>query len=157
MKDLNKLAKEIIEQNQYMTLATSDAKGNPWASPVAYAYDDIWNFYFVSIPNSKHCSNANSNKRVAVAIFDSQQGIGKGVGLQIEGIIEEVGTKDIPKAAGVLFKRKYPYGKMQHAFSVALKNFLKKKLYRFYRITPTRVWMNNPNSDTDVRIEIKLN
>jgi hypothetical protein len=31
-------AKEIIDANRYMTLATADAQGTPWASPVWFAH-----------------------------------------------------------------------------------------------------------------------
>jgi hypothetical protein len=33
--DLSNLAKEIISNNQYMTIASVDKEGNAWASPVA--------------------------------------------------------------------------------------------------------------------------
>ena len=154
--DLNKLAKEIIEQNQYMTLATSDNAGNPWVSPVVYAYDKDCNSYFVSIPISKDCLNMSYNNNIAVAIFDSRQKLGEGVGLQTEGKVKEVKISELPKTALIYFKRKYPFGKMRHVFGPALKNFLRKRLYRFYKITPSRIWMNDPNSEIDVRVGVSL-
>lgn len=154
--DLNQLAREIIKQNQYMTLGSSNAEGGTWVSPVVYAYDDKWNFYFVSIPDSRHCQNASSHNKVALAIFDSHQLLGEGVGLQIEGLVEEVKITQVPGAAVTYFKRQYPYGKMRHAFNDALKKFLEKKLYRFYKVTPTKVWINNPNSQVDERAEVTL-
>lgn len=40
----NEKAREIIRANRYMILPTS-AGGETWAAPVAYAYDDQFNFY----------------------------------------------------------------------------------------------------------------
>jgi len=153
---LNKLAKEIIEQNQYMTMGTSGDGKNPWVSPVVYAYDGDWNFYFISIPDSRHCLNMRTDRNIALAIFDSRQKLGEGIGLQIEGSVSEVKLTELPKAALVYFKRKYPFGKMRHAFAAAFKNFLNDKLYRFYKITPSKIWINDPNSKIDVRVEVKL-
>src|SRR3989344_239935 len=54
-KNLNKLAREVIEKNQYVTIATSDIHGKVWISPVVYTYDKDYNFYFLSMPSAKHC------------------------------------------------------------------------------------------------------
>jgi len=157
--NLNKLTKSILEKNQYMTIGSSDGEGNAWVSPVTYAYDKKLNFYFVSHTDSKHCRNIEKNKRVSLAIFDSRQLIGDGVGLQIEGIAKKVKIIEVSKAAATYFRRKYPFGKLNQvgAVNAALKQLLNKKLYWFYKITPSKIWLNNPNSNIDERIEINLN
>ena len=35
--DLGALTRSIIDSNRYMTLATADEQGSPWASPVWYS------------------------------------------------------------------------------------------------------------------------
>ena len=80
--DYQKLARDIIEQNQYMTLGTTSPDGKPWVSPVVYAFDKNYNFYWISLPNSKHSQNITANKNISLAIFDSHQNWGEGVGLQ---------------------------------------------------------------------------
>jgi len=40
MPDLQSVVKAIVDANQYMTLATADEDGLPWASPVWYAAAD---------------------------------------------------------------------------------------------------------------------
>jgi hypothetical protein len=37
-----------------------------------------------------------------------------------------------------------------------LKKLLKSGEYRFYKLTPKQVWINDPNADTDRRVEIDL-
>jgi len=98
--------------------------------------------------------NIKENNKASIAVFDSQQLIGEGVGLQIEGQAEELGIKDIPSVAAIYFKRNYPFGKMRSVFDEALKSFLERKIYRFYKFTPVKIWINNPNSDIDERIEV---
>lgn len=139
-----------------MALGTVGGGKNPWVSPVVYAYDKNWNFYFVSIPDSRHCLNMRANKSIAMAIFDSKQKLGEGIGLQMEGIVNEVKLTELPKAALIYFKRKYPFGRMRHTFDTALKKLLNDKLYRFYKIIPSKIWINDPESRIDVRIQIRL-
>ena len=40
-RDLAILAREIIDANQYLTLATADGDGRPWAAPVWYAHQGL--------------------------------------------------------------------------------------------------------------------
>lgn len=155
-KDLNKLSRDIIESNQYMVIGTVDAAGKPWVSPVVYAHDKEWNFYFVSIPSSRHGKNIGKQGKVAVAIFDSRQRSGEGVGVQLDAVAEMLPLSESVSAARVYFTRKYPYGKIRQVFLLAFKRLIERKLYRFYKVTPKKVYLNDPNADTDVRVEVKL-
>lgn len=155
--DLNKLAREIVEKNQYLTIASNDSLGNPWVSPVAYVFDKDWNFYFVSLPDSKHSRNIESRKKVAVAIFDSRQKWGTGVGLQVEGEIKKIPFLEIPRLLKLYFSREYPYGQANMSdFVRGLRKMLQNKIYLLYRFTPKKVWMNDPREKTDVRVEVSL-
>jgi nitroimidazol reductase NimA-like FMN-containing flavoprotein (pyridoxamine 5'-phosphate oxidase superfamily) len=62
---------EIIAANRYMTLATANADGVPWASPVWYATADGRDFYWVSDPNARHSRNIAQRPEIAIVIFDS--------------------------------------------------------------------------------------
>jgi nitroimidazol reductase NimA-like FMN-containing flavoprotein (pyridoxamine 5'-phosphate oxidase superfamily) len=54
-----------------MTLATADADGVPWASPVWYATEDGRHFYWVSDPDARHSRNIAQRPEIAIVIFDS--------------------------------------------------------------------------------------
>jgi hypothetical protein len=54
-----------------MTLATADAYGVPWASPVWFATEDGQSFYWVSDPNARHSLNIAQRPEIAIVIFDS--------------------------------------------------------------------------------------
>lgn len=81
----NEIAKKIIEENIYMTIATSDENGIPWVAPLFYAVDDSYNFYFISQLSSLHSKHILKNPNVAFAIFDSHQKEGSGSGVQGSG------------------------------------------------------------------------
>ena len=157
-KDLNKLPREIIEKNQYVSIATSDKKGKVWISPVVYTYDKSWNFYFLSMPSSKHCKNITENNDVAIAIFNSTQLWGEGVGLQIEAEAEPLKLSEYPNVIKLYALRKYPYGGINtdRAMKFARTMVTQGKIYKIYKVTPIVVWMNDPNSDKDVRVKISL-
>jgi len=60
-----------LPPSPYMTLATADANGVPWASPVWYATEDNQTFYWVSDPEARHSRNIAQRPQVAIVIFDS--------------------------------------------------------------------------------------
>lgn len=154
--DLSLLAKQIIAQNEYLTLATVGQTGAPWVSILAYAYDDDFTFYFASLPGSRHSIEAHKRNDVSFSIFDSHQGFGTGVGLQIEGTIEVVDDADTARVLDLYYGRKYPYGNVSNEFMEGLRKLLENKTYLFYKLTPKQVWINDPSADTDRRVEVKL-
>jgi len=157
MSDLSVFAKDIIENNQYMTIASSDELGRPWAAPVAYVYDAEYNFYWVSVPESRHQQNIKKNPDIVISIFDSQQLWGIGAGVQIEATSGEVGLKSVSSVTKLYFSRKYPYKNPCGIFGKGLRTLLKGKVYRFYKAVPNKVWVPDPNAAVDARIEVFLN
>lgn len=155
--ELADLAKNIINQNQYMTIASVDKQGSAWASPVAYVFDKAFNLYWVSVPESKHQQNIANNPNISITIFDSHQLWGEGVGVQMGATVEQVSLKDIPQVTTLYFTREYPYGNALGAFGKGLQDLLKGKIYHFYKATPNKVWVPDPNAEVDARIEVKLN
>jgi pyridoxine/pyridoxamine 5'-phosphate oxidase len=96
MDDPAAAAKRIVEANVYMTLATADAGGRPWASPVWFAHEDFTRFAWVSKPDARHSRNLAARPEVAIAIFNSTVGPGgaeavyaEAQGEQVEGVDEE--------------------------------------------------------------------
>ena len=53
-QDLAVLATEIIDANRYLTLATADGDGRPWAAPAWYAHEGYSDFLWVSGPDTRH-------------------------------------------------------------------------------------------------------
>lgn len=157
-RELNRMARSIIRNNEYTTLATTDGRGLPWPCILAYSFDRDWNIFFVSIPSSKHGKNLKKSKNVACTIFDSRQNWGKGVGLQIEANCKIISKSEFKHVSNVYFNRKYPYGNVEPDTKKYFKKSLENEnsLYKFYKITPKVVWMNNPYSKEDGRVKIDL-
>jgi nitroimidazol reductase NimA-like FMN-containing flavoprotein (pyridoxamine 5'-phosphate oxidase superfamily) len=100
-RDLADMARAIIDANQYMTLATADAQGQPWASPVFYATADYAEFYWISAPEARHSGNLAQRPEISIVIFDSRAPEGTGQAVYLAATAEEVPDDDLDRALGV--------------------------------------------------------
>jgi uncharacterized protein YhbP (UPF0306 family) len=100
-QDLAALARTIIDANQYMTLATADAQGQPWASPVFYATADYAEFYWISAPETMHSTNLVQRPQVSSVIFDSTAVEGTGQAVYMSATAEQVPDDDLDRALAV--------------------------------------------------------
>jgi hypothetical protein len=71
-RDLGAMAREIIDANLFMTLATADAEGRPWATPVYFSPVDYRQFFWISEPGVRHSRNVAVRPEVGIVIFDSK-------------------------------------------------------------------------------------
>jgi general stress protein 26 len=69
--DVEAVARGIVDRASYMTLATADADGRPWASPVWFAHDGYRELFWVSAPGAWHSLNISVRPEVSIVIFDS--------------------------------------------------------------------------------------
>ena len=106
-QDLGALARSIIHKNRYMTLATADASGLPWVSPVWYAPKDGREFFWVSSPEARHSLNLAVRPQVAIVIFDSHLA-GGSEALYMSAVAEEVA--DVDDAIAIFSRRSEAQG-----------------------------------------------
>jgi uncharacterized protein YhbP (UPF0306 family) len=100
-QDLAAIARAIIDANQYMTLATADAQGQPWASPVFYATADYTEFYWISAPETTHSRNLVQRPEISIVIFDSTAPEGAGQAVYLAAAAEQVPDDDLDRALAV--------------------------------------------------------
>ncbi|HTW01999.1 MAG TPA: pyridoxamine 5'-phosphate oxidase family protein [Streptosporangiaceae bacterium] len=77
---------DIIEASRYLVLATADATGRPWSSPVYFAHIGYAQFFWVSSPDVTHSRNIAVRPEVGIVVFDSQAAIGTGQGVYMSAI-----------------------------------------------------------------------
>jgi uncharacterized protein YhbP (UPF0306 family) len=87
---LDAIARAIIDGQRYMTIATADVHGTPWASPVWYAHDRYSRLVWASKPGSRHSKNIDARQQVGIAIFDSSVALGQGQGVYISATASEI-------------------------------------------------------------------
>jgi uncharacterized protein YhbP (UPF0306 family) len=150
-------AKKIIVSNKYLTLATADAQGIPWAAPLFYAYDDEYNFYFLSAKDSLHAEHIEVNHRVALAIFDSTVPLGEGDGVQIEGHAEMAGFSELPRIIHLYYKQRFVDIKERARHTHGVEDFAGLAIRRFYKVVPIRAYtLDTDATSVDRRVEIDL-
>jgi len=72
------IARRILDGTSYATLATADAEGRPWASPVWFAQEDYRELFWVSDPGARHSRNVVVRPELALVVFDSTVVPGEG-------------------------------------------------------------------------------
>ncbi len=77
-------ARDVIDGERFMTLATADADGRPWASPVWFAHEGYRDFYWVSHRDVRHSENIAVRPEIAIVIWDSGQTPGDGRAVYME-------------------------------------------------------------------------
>jgi nitroimidazol reductase NimA-like FMN-containing flavoprotein (pyridoxamine 5'-phosphate oxidase superfamily) len=100
-------ARRIIADNNYLTLATADANGRPWATPVYYTQDGGADLYWVSRPDSRHSRNIAGRTEVGIVIYDSQVPIGAAEAVYLTADAERVDDTDLERCARI-FSARHP-------------------------------------------------
>ena len=127
MPEPAEIARQLIDEILYLTLATADASGNPWASPVFFTPDGYHDFYWVSSPDSRHSRNIASRRHVAITIYDSRVPIGTAEAVYLRAEACQVPDDDLDRALAV-FNSRLPTQKR-----FALTDVVAPALFRLYR------------------------
>jgi hypothetical protein len=136
------LIKSVVDANVYMTLATVDENGRPWASPVFFAASaDCLDFYWISSPETRHSRNLAVRPDVSIVIFNSQvtPGGAEDHTVYLAGTADLVDEADVERGLEI-----YP-GPPERGG----RRFLPAELrppgpYRLYRATASQHWVLCP-------------
>jgi nitroimidazol reductase NimA-like FMN-containing flavoprotein (pyridoxamine 5'-phosphate oxidase superfamily) len=99
------LARFLVEENSYLTVATAGRDGVPWASPVWFAARGIRYFVWASKPGARHSGNIVENPRVSLVVFDSGKAPGDGSALYVSAEAALVGDDGFDEALDVYNSR----------------------------------------------------
>src|SRR4051794_26282845 len=91
-------ARRLLDTNRYMTLATADASGRPWVSPVWFAPAGEDELLWVSSPGRRHSRNIAARPEVAIVIFDSTVRVGEAEALYLEAHAAPVPAGEVDAA-----------------------------------------------------------
>lgn len=142
-------ARRLIDSVAYMTLATADQEGRPWASPVWYAHDDYRRFIWVSNPDARHSLNLAARPELAIVIFDSHVSPGHGEGVYVEARAEEVAGADVEPALEIFSRESVNQGMR----AWAKEDVREGARLRLYRATASALFILSPD---DRRIPVAL-
>ena len=131
---LRQLIEDYFKKAKLMQIAT--AKNNkPWVAIVWFAYDEDFNFYFISQKQRRHSLEIKENENISGTIVLPHKTLGVKVrGIQFEGKGYEISALELPRAFK-LFVKRFPNAK-DNIGSVRniVENITK---VRFYKIIPS--------------------
>ncbi len=131
------VARGVIDANSYLTLATADADGRPWATPVWFAERDGREFVWVSRPGTQHSRNIADRPEIALVVYDSTVAVGSATAVYIEAVAAEVAEADRADALAVFNARSVARGNPSWRESAVTGT----APFRLYRATASRVWV----------------
>lgn len=130
--DIEKLIRKYLSQCYMMSLATVSGE-KPWVVSVYYVMDDDLNLYWASPAETNHSKHIKNNQNVAIAIPVVHKKSQPVVGIQIEGVANQVkGSENIRPIAE---KYASSYGFSEKWVEKFSNDQTKHKLYKF---TPSK-------------------
>jgi pyridoxine/pyridoxamine 5'-phosphate oxidase len=139
----NAVARRIVDANMYMTIATADADGRPWVSPVWYAPLTDSEFLWVSAPEARHSRNIAARPEVAIVIFDSTVPVDAAEAVYLEAVAEPVSDVGVEQTIGTYSRRSQACGaRSWEAADVRL-----PAAFRLYRATASSQYVLGPHDE----------
>jgi hypothetical protein len=144
--------RDIIEANSYLVLATADAAGRPWSSPVYFAHIGFTEFFWVSSPEATHSRNIAVRLDVGIAVFDSQVAIGTGQGVYMSATAKLLKDGETARGIDVFSRRSVAHGGLEWTSE----DVRAGAGMRLYRATVDYHWILAKDGRPDHRIPVPL-
>lgn len=142
----------LVEASPYLVLATADATGRPWSSPVYFAHIGLTEFFWVSSPEVTHSRNIAVRPEVGIAIFDSRAPIGAGQGVYMSAVAKLLGDGEIARGVEAFSHRSVRHGGPEWTSE----DVRPGAGLRLYRATADAHWILAKDGKPDHRIPVVL-
>ena len=145
-------ARDIIEASRYLVLATADAAGRPWSSPVYFAHIGFTEFYWVSSPDAAHSRNIAVRPEVGIAVFDSHAEIGTGQGAYMSAAATLLEDGETVRGIEAFSRRSVAHGGEEWTSG----DVRPGAGIRLYRATADSLWILAKDGQPDHRVPVPL-
>lgn len=153
------MARDIIMNNRYLSLATRNSKGEVWATPLSYSVDGDYNFYFTTAVDSTHIDHIRENSSIAFSIFNSTKKVSEIDGIQVSGIVGEVEKERLPEIVEQYYLQVFPDSEERANWEAPWEDFTSDEypVYRFFQIMPVAIFKRDTeNVEIDRRVQISI-
>jgi uncharacterized protein YhbP (UPF0306 family) len=153
-KELKNTILDYMSSHNTVSLAT-DRKGLPHAATVFYVNMEF-TLYFLSSPSSRHAENFSSNPKVSATINEDYSNWLSIKGIQMEGLVEDVGGIQENGRVAKAYVKKYPGVKDFLLSPKKLGKVIAQKVagVRFYKLVPDRIYFIDNELDFGHREEL---
>ncbi len=142
----------LLEKIPYINISSVTPEGDPWISPVWSVYDNEYNFYWTSFPDSQHSKNIEHKNNIRFVIYDSTVQSG-GWGLYAEAQAFEITDQDeLEKVLSIFYKK-------NKSTPRPLEDFFGDKPRRMYKAVVEKFWVNDYDKNripADFKTEVDL-
>lgn len=145
-------ARDIIEASLYLVLATADAAGRPWSSPVYFAHIGFTEFFWVSSPDVTHSRNIEVRPEVGIVVFDSGAPIRTGQGVYMSAAARLLEGDEIARGIEAFSRRSAAHGGEEWTSE----DVRPGAGLRLYRATADSHWILARDGQPDHRIPVPL-
>jgi nitroimidazol reductase NimA-like FMN-containing flavoprotein (pyridoxamine 5'-phosphate oxidase superfamily) len=146
------IARSILDAGIYVVLATADAEGVPWASPVWFATEDYRELYWVSYPGARHSQNIAVRPQIAMVVFDSTVPSGTGQAVYMTAIAEQLSDPAAIEHGIEVFSRE---SVRQGGQEWGLDRVTGEGRLRLYRASVQAYSILDPDVPLDVRVDVR--
>ena len=148
----DKVAREILDAGRYVVLATADADGMPWASPVWYAMDRYAELWWLSDPTALHSRNIAVRSGIAMVVFDSTVPPNTGQAVYMAASAAQVSDPNAVERGLAVFSRK----STRHGGpEFGLHQVTGEARLRLFRATVHEHSILDPDRPADVRVTVR--
>ncbi|WP_426241663.1 pyridoxamine 5'-phosphate oxidase family protein [Nocardioides sp. LHG3406-4] len=146
------LARSILDDSSYVVLATADATGMPWASPVWFAQEDYRELFWVSFPGARHSQNIAARPQIGMVVFDSTATPGAGQAVYMRADCEQVQDPTSLASGMAVFSRK---AERQGMPAWGTERVSGEARLRLYRARVREHSILDPDSPYDERVDVR--
>lgn len=150
--DDGRFARQIIDAGRYLVLATADAGGRPWPTPVWFAREGR-EFLWLSRPQARHSGNIAARAEAGFVVFETPvPADGRTRAVYAEAIAAEVSQADRERCIAVVDRRARAQG---HA-GWSAEDVVAPAGLRLYRAVVSRFFVLHPERDIRREVQVDL-
>jgi predicted pyridoxine 5'-phosphate oxidase superfamily flavin-nucleotide-binding protein len=150
MTDNNAHARTILDETCYAVLATADADGTPWATPVWFAHHNLDRLYWMSWPGSRHSRLIDQRPHVSLTVFDSNAVPNEGTAFYATAQARQCPDEQLDDGLRILNRRSLAQG----IGEVTRERVTGGSRLRLYVAEITEAWVLDQDADVDQRAPV---
>ena len=150
MTDNNAHARTILDGTCYAVLATADAEGTPWATPVWFAHDGLDRFFWLSWPGTRHSQLIEQRPEIALTVFDTHAVPNEGTAFYATAHARQCPDEQVDDGLRILNRRLVAQG---------IGEFTRESIthgsrLRLYVAEIAEAWVLDPDAEVDQRAPV---
>jgi hypothetical protein len=143
-------ARTVLDGTCYAVLATADAAGRPWATPVWFAHDGLDRLYWLSWPGSRHSELIEARPEIALTVFDSHAVPNQGTAFYATARARQCPDEQLDDGLRILNRRLAAYG----IGGVTRERTTGPARLRLYVAEITQAWVLDQDAEVDQRAPV---